>query len=130
MPQFAYGSKSSSMSGHLILCLDFWSEWSVCSFMRKSLPFYLDSGSEWSVCRFLILYCQAQPKLIITSVSYYSILTDEYTYLKQSVSRLHDFPLSHTKMWCSWTDVGLSGVRKGILHFFVNVKRTKFFMCV
>ena len=34
-----------------------------------------------------------------------------------SVSRLHDFLLSHTKMWCSWTDVGLSGVRKGDFAF-------------
>ncbi len=50
-----------------------------------------------------------------------------------SVSRLHDFPLSHTKMWCSWTDVGLSGVRKGILHFLFTKKKaaivTKICMC-
>ena len=35
-----------------------------------------------------------------------------------SVSCLHELSFSHSQMWCSWTDVGLSGVRKGNLEFF------------
>jgi hypothetical protein len=36
------------------------------------------------------------------------------------MSCLHELSFSHTKMWCSWTDVGLSGVRKGNLEFLIN----------
>ena len=59
------------------------------------------------------MYTQTQ-SICKRCVQLFSIFVHESIYIDRYVRELS---FSHTKMWCSWTDVGLFGVREGNLEF-------------